>query len=417
MRRIEAHLNFTYSKLSIILTVACLFTAPQLGYATNKCEDLLASDSIRDTQQERSYGSLKKDFVLDPTYNVQIEDQSDIKNQCNLQTCHLHSWVSQLERDFTSTTHENLKISTHYLSAQHWLRRSLEMLDPNSDDQVNAQLGANVFASRRSILNSGIIPDEAWTGSRHFQSAPLSSRINEYIQNIVARAKLAISKQVDSKKAAEIRDQAKSEILDLFETLVGEMPVNFSYKGKAYTPKSFQRAFFPELNKPITQVLVSAERKAKTNLERSGSIFKVFSANIDIVESTMRKLLDSGQNVYISYNHNNQFVDANTGIMSISAFDIPSGAGPLPRSQRAYFKMSSSGHAAQIVGYDFDPKTNRVIKWKLKNSWGDTKGDHGYYHMFNDYFRAFVTSISFYSNPALDPMIDSKTPVQLDLNF
>jgi bleomycin hydrolase len=408
------------SRLPKILTLVLLLLSSQFTLASNNCSNLFSKHSNIDfatAEQKNNFGTLRKDFALDPRYKVEIPDQSDIKNQCNLGTCHLHSWVSLLEHDFKSAVHEDIKISTHYLSIRHWIRQSLELLDSDSGDQVDIQLGANVFGSRRSILSSGIIPDEAWTGSRDFQSATLSDRITEYVKNITARAKWQINKQTDRSKAEKIREKAEGDILNIFENLVGKIPTTFSFRGKEFTPMSFQKKFFPELNKPITNIVVSADRKSPTTLNQSGQLFTVISANIDTVESVLKNLLDRGQNVYLSYDHNAEFVDAKSGIMSISAFNLPSGAGPLSRDQRNFFEISSGGHAVQIVGYDYDQKTNKIIKWKIKNSWGEKSGDHGYYHMFNDYFRAFVRGISFYSNPAFTPTIEEKDPTQLELRF
>ncbi|MGZ3768996.1 MAG: C1 family peptidase [Bdellovibrio sp.] len=404
-------------ELSTTLTAIFLLLAPHSGFAQHSCNDMFPKEATQESGESKpSYGSLKKDFVLDSTYKVEVPDQSDIKNQCNLGTCHLHSWVSMLEHDFNANTHGDLKISTHYLSVSHWLHRSIEALYGPMDD-VSIQLGANVFGSRQAILTYGIIPDEAWTGPRDFQAAPLSPRITEYIKNIEAQAKWEISSQTDQTKMIKIVEKAQQKILDIFENVVGKIPTKFQFRGKEYTPQSFQQEFFPELMKPITQIQISAERKAKTTLELSGSYYTVISANIDVVENTVRNLLDHGQNVYISYDHNAQFVDSKTGIMSISAFDLPPGAGPVSREQRAYFKMPTGGHAVQIVGYDFDPKTNKVIKWKMKNSWGEKSGDHGYYHMFNDYFRAFVSGVSYFSNPEFTPQITEKNPVQMQIPF
>lgn len=406
----------SYFKVFIFLTVVIFLVIPNESYSKNLCESIFQTVSIKD-EKPLLYGSLKEKFKLDKNYKVLVSDQSDIKNQCSLGTCHLHSWISELEKNYKTKTHQDLKISSHYLSVSHWMRKSLELLNSDSENKVSVKLGENVYGSRSSILNSGIIPDENWTGSRDFQSAVLSSRINEYIKNIVARAKWNSSQQTDSNKALKIKESAKQEIIAVFENLVGKLPEKFNFQGKEYTPQSFQQAYFPELTKPITNLSVNSERKAKTRLLQSGTSFSIISANLDIVESTLRKLLDSNKNVYISYDHNSQFVDSKTGIMSISAFEFPTGSGPLSRKQRAYFKMESSGHAVQIVGYDFDAKTNKVIKWKLKNSWGEKTGDNGYYHMFSDYFRAFVTSISFFSDPNFTPVIEERNSVQLKIQF
>lgn len=49
-----------------------------------------------------------------------------------------------------------------------------------------------------------------------------------------------------------------------------------------------------------------------------------------------------------------------------------------------------------IVGYDLDAVTGKVIKYKIQNSWGQKSGDQGFYHMYADYFRAFVNRIHYY---------------------
>ena len=408
-------------RLSIILTGALLLLSSPFSWASKTCSELYSKDSVAnfatEVEQKTAVGNLRKNFALDPTYKVEVPDQSSIKNQCNLGTCHLYSWVSLLEHDYKTSVHADIKISTHYLSALHWIRKSLDLLESNSGDEVNVQLGAHIFGSRWSILSSGIVPDEVWTGSRDFQSAPLSAKITEYVKNITARAKWEISKQTEASQIEKIRKKAKNDVLSVFQNLIGNIPNNFTFQGKEYTPVSFQKTFFPDLSKPITHIIVASDRKAQTTLDQSSQSYSLISANIDTIESTVRKLLDQGQNVYIGYDHNAQFVDVKTGIMSIGAFELPSGGGPLSREQRSFFKMSSGDHAVQLVGYDYDPKTNRVIKWKLKNSWGEKLGDNGYFHMFNDYFRAFVSSVSFYSNPEFTPAIEKINPTQLNLGF
>jgi len=162
---------------------------------------------------------------------------------------------------------------------------------------------------------------------------------------------------------------------------------------------------------------VNPNRKAVTTLEYETAYFKTISASLDVVEETARALLDQGRNVYLSYDHSSDFVDVPTGTMSIGAFNLPPGAGPMTRKQRAYFKVAPGGHAVQIVGYDLNPKTNKVSRWKIKNSWGDKMGDAGYFHMYRDFFRAFVMSVSYYSDADVTPEVEKVAPKQMDLKF
>jgi bleomycin hydrolase len=98
-------------------------------------------------------------------------------------------------------------------------------------------------------------------------------------------------------------------------------------------------------------------------------------------------------------------VKADQGIMSISAFHVPENAHPLSRAERKEMGINAGLHAVQIVGYDWDPQSGKIVKWKIKNSWGEKSGDAGFYHMYADYFHEYATTISFLKGPEV-PLSD-----------
>lgn len=394
--------------LLISFTVVAILSFAAQTQAAMTCRSLFG---------DSRFGHLRENFVLNTKYKVEALDQSEIKNQCNLGTCHLYSWVSQLERDLKVNTDKSIKISHHYLSVTHWIRESLAKLDGPANNEISVSLGADVLASRMSIFQSGIIPDQAWAGARDFHTGALSGRVTQYVQNVIAKAKWDISMQVDPIQQQQIRDQAKAQIVEIFENVVGKIPETFMYEGSMYTPKSFLRKFFLNLLQPVTVVTVAENRNAKTKLEADTDFFSVISTNLDVLEQTARELLDQGQTVYLAYDHNSDFVDVKTGVMSIGAFNLPPGGGPLSRTQRSFFNVEPGGHAVQLIGYDVDPKTNQVTQWKIKNSWGDKLGDAGYFHMYRDFFRAFVSGISYYSYTGITPEIQQLAPAQLEFVF
>lgn len=400
-------------RTSFFIFLLLIFNASYSVSVGLACKELLAG-IVSDI---RPYGQLKSEFRHTNKYSLEVPDQSEVLNQCGLGTCHLHSWVSMLEQNFKSTHHQNLKISTHYLSYRHWIEQSLNLLNDKTDN-VTLKLGANILTSRMAIYKYGVIPDSKWTFSRKFQEPPLSNRITEYIQNIVAHAKWSMSKEVNQEEKEKIRLAAHNEIMDVFDNLVGKVPDQFIYANTAYTPQNFLKIYFPELLRPITHIGIDDQEHAKTILMESGQTFKSISASLEVTIEVLKKVLDQGRNIYLSYSHNAQYVDKETGVMSISAFEIPLSGVPLPRHLRSYFKMPNSGHAVQIVGYDLDPTTNQIIKLKIKNSWGDKLGDHGYFHMYLDYFSTFATGISFTTKPdSPQILIDEVAPKQLSLDF
>lgn len=345
----------------------------------------------------RPIGKQPFEFDHNSDYKVLASAQSEIKNQCNLSTCHLHSWVTMLEHDYLKSNPYSIRLSTHYLSAKMWLKRSLDTIDNKGKDNVT--LEANVLVSKKSIEEFGLIPDEVWMLNRNFQRAPYSDRMQEYIQNIVSRAKWDAEQEFDERAKKLIREDAKKKIRDLFESMIGPMPEKFEYAGKIYDPKSFMRHFFPSMAAPLVRVSVNTFDTSANTVNKNEP--DTYNMNINSVEKIARQLLDKGETVYLSYDHNPHFVDTNTGIMSISAFSFPKEAAPLSREQRNFCNHKCSGHAVQIVGYDFDPVTNKVIKWKIQNSWGDQRGERGFYHMYNDYFHTYAFEISYINKKEL----------------
>ncbi len=393
-----------------ILTGVMLFLSLSQVWAQPRCESIFKASPVLD------YGLFKKGYRPNYDYKVLIPDQSAVKDQCGLGTCHLYSWTSLLERDYKARTNEEIKISADYFSARHWLRKSLELLE-SDDIKLNLGLGEQVWMSRAAIQAYGIVPEGVWKSAKSFSSHPLSSRISGYITNIAGRARWERDQQGDDSKKKEITRKAKLQITKIFENIIGEFPKTFEYQGKTYTPQQFQTAFFNELDQPIVSMVVNHHRKESPS-EYDDKSLQVVLTDLETVESTARSLLDQGLNVYLGYDHNSNYVEPLTGIMSLAAFEIPLGGGPLSRPQRDFYGLPTAGHAVQIVGYDFDPKTNQILKWKIKNSWGAAIGKEGYFHMDHDYFRAFAVSISFFKNPKITwPEVKTKIPIQSELPF
>ncbi|WP_374032701.1 hypothetical protein [Bdellovibrio bacteriovorus] len=84
--------------------------------------------------KEIIWGSLRTEFKHHTRYTVELKQSTPIKNQCNLGTCHLHSWMSHLERSYEQKTGQTLTLSNEYLSARHWLERSLQRLEKPSKE-------------------------------------------------------------------------------------------------------------------------------------------------------------------------------------------------------------------------------------------------------------------------------------------
>ncbi len=356
---------------------------------------------------ETPWGELRRDFQHNTHYTKEIAQETAIKNQCNLGTCHLHSWLASMEKTYTLRSNEVLTLSNQYMSAQQFLARSLMQLKSDKSD-VTIPLGAGPLDSRNSILRYGVIPEGVWTPKTEFYKNPQAQIFKEYTENIIGRTKDLAGKAENPEIKQAILQNGIQQILKLHRDFVGELPKTFQWEGRQWTPQEFAKEKFSFFLGPQTQMIVNADRKAMPHAEQVGMDKRVYS-DIDSVEATTANLIDQGRMVYLSYEHHAEYVDKATGILSIRAFYTPDYAKPLNRQQRELFKKNGGGHAVQIVGYERHPQTGHIVKWKIKNSWGEKSGDEGYYHMYDDYFRAFTRSITYQEE---NPAVSLKMPVK-----
>lgn len=63
-------------------------------------------------------------------------------------------------------------------------------------------------------------------------------------------------------------------------------------------------------------------------------------------------------------------------------------------------------HAMVITGVHVDPETNKPVRWKIENSWGEKLGEKGWFLMtdewFNEYVFQIVTNKKYVSKKAYD---------------
>ena len=372
--------------LSIVYVVYGLQTQ---AWAQNVCTDLF---------EQPIYGTVRGDFVYNTHYTKEITSVGEIKNQCTLGTCHLFAWTSKLESDYKNKTNHEIKISADYLSAQRWLNSSLELVEKGLLES-KPKLGNTTAFSRDLIIEFGVMPEGIWSPRVGFSLAANVKNLERYLQNILSRIKVEMKDlKDDSAEKKALVEKAKQQIRSLFKNMVGSPPDQFVYEGKTYTAKEFQQAFFPELSNPLTVLEAANNRKDKEGILKQSkkNVNIMENVSLDKIEKKIIELIDKNQPVALSYYHDGAFIDKETGNMSFRALFFPSEARPLSRAVRSDKGLNEGGHAVVIVGYDLDAVTGKVIKYKIQNSWGQKSGDQGFYHMYADYFRAFVNRIHYY---------------------
>ena len=356
--------------LFLLLTFFC---AQSFANGRLQCIDLFA---VR-------FGELKSNFQHDTRYDVLVPDTVNIKDQCSTSHCHMYTWSAELENS------SGIQIANSYLDAMRLYDQTLAALKSGKTD---ISLGSFAFESRNSIRKYGIIPESAWQGSKKFIEQPMYSHLEGALEAILVRVAWTVANSTDSALKTFAKEEARREILLMIENVTGKLPTEFMHENKTYTPRSFAETFFPELYVPIVDVRmqnVKVVERYKTGARIS------LKMDFQRSEKMMRQVLDQGRALFLSYRHHRQFVDPKTGVMSIEAFAYPKMAIALSPALMSRYSKWGGSHAVLVVGYEVDPITGRVRKWKIQNSWGEASGDRGYFHMYRDYFERFAWGFSF----------------------
>ena len=73
-----------------------------------------------------------------------------------------------------------------------------------------------------------------------------------------------------------------------------------------------------------------------------------------------------------------------------TAFNIKLG---MTKKQRLQVHESAMTHAMVICGVHVDPETGKPVRYKVENSWGDGRGDKGWFMMTDEWFSEYVFQV------------------------
>jgi bleomycin hydrolase len=323
-----------------------------------------------------------------------------VKDQCNYGSCWIYGTVANIETEFARRTGKQLSLSEPYL-----ILRSLEERIAEALATPGKQLGegGRYEAAQSLIEKYGALPADAWSPRIPFESNPHNTRLLTFIDHRIAKYHLDVASRAGSPK--KLRRQAEKDLKELLQAYAGPLPKEFSFDGVQYTDAMDFGAYVAPSSGREVQTFAMKAQDMPDNLfqqrPKDGDSNKVFGSKIktkfnfvtaDELEKTIVAAVKNGKSVAISTEMSRAFIDRSTGIMSIEAMPMPKGFKPAPANYRSNFNISGGSHQMAIVGVDLD-KHGRVIKYKIKNSWGAESGDAGFYHMYPDYFRTFAKSI------------------------
>lgn len=148
---------------------------------------------------------------------------------------------------------------------------------------------------------------------------------------------------------------------------------------------------FPEMKQVMIGVSIDKDNKnssMKFTGSSSQSLVNFSTSAMVLAEIIAKQVEESGNGVWIGYDHDDKYVDNTSGLMSKSAIQFNVMNPGLSRQTREDNDIYYGGHAVQIVGTIRNAKTGELVGFKIQNSWSEKAGDGGIYTMDMDYFKS-----------------------------
>lgn len=217
---------FGSDTLGGILLCAVGLTAAPVAMASSSYMQLdqyavLRDDPADDEASQDSVGFVFTDIKINPTTPVKDQNKSG--------TCWAFSGVSQLEEDVLRRTGEEVDLSEMYVARMNYIDKAKKYV--RMGGKINFAQGGGAYDVLYCLDNYGMIPEEAYPGLNYGEDKHAHYEMAEALKGYLD----AILKN-PNKRLSTAWLKGYEAILDAY---LGEVPENFEYKGKRYTPKEF----------------------------------------------------------------------------------------------------------------------------------------------------------------------------------
>lgn len=335
-------------------------------------------------------------------------DTTDVKSQGNTGTCWSFASTSFIESELVRTGKGQHDLSEMFVVKNVYLDKAHNFL--RRQGKTNFGQGALAHDYIRAASRHGLVPESVYDGldegeSKHDHSE-MFSVLDGMLQGLVKRRRL-------STRWPDAFDSVTSVYL-------GESPLEFSYEGETFSPKSFAQALGFDANNYVNITSFNHQPFGESFVLEipdnfsSGSFHNV---PIDDLVATIDRAIENGYTV------------AWDGDVSERGFSKSKGLAVLPVKDRKDFlkypgeelvvdqqmrqdtfeaHSTTDDHLMHLTGIAHDQDGNKY--YLIKNSWGEV-GDHdGYLYMSEAYVRLKTIAILVHKDAAAKPGATEAAP-------
>ena len=343
-----------------------------------------------------SFIGFSQEYKFTPIVDISC---SDVKSQGNTGTCWSFSTVSFLESEIKRITKMDIDISEMYNVRNTYPKKAWNYVMRQGKAQYSQ--GGLAHDVLNAVDSFGIVPEMAFTGL-----ALNETKHNHTEMITVTKAMLDAYIKNTNKKLSPRWKTAYEAILDIY---LGEKPKKFNYKGKEYTPKSFQEYVKIIPSNYITLTSFAHQPYYKNfilNIPDNFSNGQMYNLPLNELEETLLTALKKGYTVELDIDVSEKTFSSKNGIAVIPEDDYKQAEALLGIQKEKVITQefrqnefenfaTTDDHLMHITGFSKDQ--NGTIYYKTKNSWG-SNGDSvkygGYIYISSAYLRLKTISIS-----------------------
>ena len=354
-------------------------------------KQLIANEFFKEFGDHHFVKSLKKIS----RYNNEVSIIG-IKNQASWGSCWCHTAIETLEAKISKTVGHEVELSPDYSYAQYLINQYKSIFMNINGTNLNSQLveGGN-YGKFVTLMNYyGVVPVSSWKPKATLFSNSTRRNIQIQISDLYNRMK----REFDGKDRLEKIEIAKNYLVridQLFNRYLGELPTQFQFNGRTYSPTEFldahnthidKNVYFltqrRSLNRKSVQQQMKFYQGNRLRHTHSGLTRYIYK-DLTEVEKVIIDSIDQGRPLAASFDWVNTGKEGNKTHTFINKV-----TGNIRYMDNATYPPQGGGHAVMIAGYELD-FSGRIKSLKILNSWGEGSGDTGFYHMDISYFKEF----------------------------
>ncbi|WP_438839209.1 aminopeptidase C [Flavobacterium coralii] len=359
----------------------------------------LAQDYLVNSLKNNKSENSKESFVFNDVINI---ENTPVKNQGSSGTCWSYSANSFLESEMIRMGKEPVEISQIYTARNAYIEKGKNYV------RMHGAIALGDGGALHDVINMykkyGALPREAYTGLNYGTENNKFAEMASINEGLLA----AVVKNPNG-ELSPAWEKAYTAVIDSY---LGEVPQNFTYKGKKYTPQTFAKEVIGINADDYVEISSLKEHpyyeKFVLMVPDNWSLDMVYNVKMneltDIIDNALKKGYTVGwagdvSEKGFSWKNGVAYVPAKefkdmTAEEKENIFKGPQKEMEITEDmrQKAFDNYNTTDdHGMHIVGLSKDQ--NGKEYYIVKNSWGASNDYQGYMYMTKNFVKYKTTAI------------------------